>query len=229
MEKAPMRSILRATLCLGLLCAGVAAQAALENFSKIDRPPLRQPLVSLPMQLGDWIGNPEKIDPKIEAESQATEYISRIYVNPKYPGTMLSLWINFSIKGDNMRHSPTICLPSSGYKAEESQTRVLAIPSPDDKATQVCRLAYAKADVVMKVGFWYYIFGEGGVERWVRGLPITSRSSHGRTTRGSGLTVEVFWTSDDDPDSRIFQDFAQALVGGLDPIMPTNRAGYHVP
>jgi hypothetical protein len=43
------------------------------------------------------------------------------------------------------------------------------------------------------------------------------------------LTVEVFWTGEDDPDSRIFEDFATALIRELDPIMPTNRAGYYVP
>jgi hypothetical protein len=224
-----MRPILRITVCLGLLGAGVAAQAGLESWSKIDRPPLRQPLLGLPMVLGDWVGKDVEVDQEIEDESQATEYLSRVYVNPKYPGMPLSLWINFSIKGDNMRHSPAICLPMNGSALEESQTRVLTIPSPGGLSTQVSRLAYAKAEVVTKVGFWYYIFGEGDVERWVRGLPITSRSSHGRTTRGSGLTVEVFWMSDEDLDSRIFQDFAQALLHELDPIMPANRAGYHVP
>jgi hypothetical protein len=208
---------------------GVAAQAGLENLSKIDRPPLRQPLASLPMQLGDWVGKTEPIAPEILDESQATECISRTYVNPNHPGMPLSLWINYSIKGDNMRHSPAICLPMHGSKNEESQTRVLEIPSPDGTTSKVSRLAYAQGEVVTKVGFWYYIYGEGRIERWVRGLPITSRSSHGRTTRGSGLTVEVFWTGEDDPDSRIFEDFATALIRELDPIMPTNRAGYYVP
>jgi hypothetical protein len=181
------------------------------------------------MQLGDWVGKTQEIDPEILRQSQATECISRTYVNPKYPGVGLSLWINYSLYGTNMRHSPAICLPSHGSKNEESQTRVLSIPTPDGTATHVSRLAYAQGEVVTKVGFWYYIFGEGGIERWVRGLPITSRSSHGRTTRGSGLTVEVFWTAEDETDSRTFQDFAQALIRELDPIMPTNRASYFVP
>ena len=66
-------------------------------------------------------------------------------------------------------------------------------------------------------------------ERWVRGLPITSRSSHGRTTRGSGLTVEVFWRHELDPESEAFRDFARGLLAGLDPILPADRASYHVP
>ena len=224
-----MNAIGRATLCLGLLSAGVAARAGLENLSRIERPPLRRPLASLPLALGDWSGRDEPIDPEIFQRSQATECISRIYENPKFPGAPLSLWVNYSTFGTNMRHSPKICLPSHGSTEVESMTRVIPLAGPDGREVRVSRLAYAQDDLVQGVGFWYYIFGEGAIERWVRGLPITSRSSHGRTTRGSGLTVEVFWKMGGDPESEAFRDFARALLVGIDPILPADRVGYHVP
>ena len=224
-----MKAIGRATLCLSLLSAGVAAQAGLENLSKIERPPLRVPLATLPMEMDGWVGKSEEVDPEILRQSQSTECLSRTYFHPKYPGVGLSLWINYSIYGANMRHSPEICLPMHGSTKVESMTQVMAIPSAGGKDVSVSRLAYAQGELVQGVGFWYYIFGESSIERWVRGLPVTSRSSHGRTTRGSGLTVEVFWKTETDPESRAFRDFARALLGGLDPIMPTDRAGYYVP
>ncbi len=224
-----MNAIGRATLCLGLLTAGVAAQAGLENLSAIERPPLRRPLGSLPPTLGGWSGRDMAVDPKILAESQATEYVSRVYENPSFPGVRLSLWINYSSIGDNMRHSPKICLPSQGGVEIESQTRVMPIQGPGGSSVPVTRLGYQQGELVQAVGFWYYIFGEGAIERWVRGLPVTSRSSHGRTTRGSGLTVEVFWPGDVDPDSAAFRDFAGAVLAGIEPILPVDRAEYHVP
>ena len=224
-----MKAIARAGLCLGLLAAGVAAQAGLENLSKIDRPPLRRSLTTLPMELGGWTGKDEPVDPEILRESQATECVSRTYFHPKFPGVALSLWINSSLQGDNMRHSPKICLPSHGSTEVESYTRVYAIAGPDGKDVAISRLGYGEGELVQAVGFWYYIFGEGKIERWVRGLPVTSRSSHGRTTRGSGLTVEVFWKGESDPEAVAFRDFAGALLAGLDPIMPIDRASYHVP
>ncbi len=224
-----MKSIGRATICLGLLSAGVAAQAGLEHLSRIERPALGRPLASLPADLGDWSGEDMPIDPVIREGAQGTECLSRIYRSPKYPGIALSLWLNFSIEGTNMRHTPEMCLPSHGWTRVESMTRVFPIPAPDGKEVRVSRLAYSQAELVQGVGFWYYIFGEGTIERWVRGLPITSRSSHGRTTRGSGLTVEVFWRTEGEPDTEAFRDFARSLLAGLDPIMPTDRAGYHVP
>jgi hypothetical protein len=224
-----MNAMSRATLCLGLLSAGVAAQAGLENLSRIERPPLRRPLDSLPLGLGGWAGQDLPVRPDILQRTQATEYVSRSYQNPKYPGVVLTLWINFSLRGDNMRHSPAICLPMHGSTLVESMTRVLPIPGPDGRDLAISRLAYSQAELVQDVGFWYYIFGEGAAERWIRTLPITSRSSHGRTTRGSGLTVEVFWGAQGDPDSEAFRDFARALLVGLDPILPRDRVGYHVP
>jgi len=224
-----MNAIGRATLCLGLLSAGVAAQASLENLSRIERPPLRRPLASLPTRLGGWTGRDLEVNPKILQESQATESLSRGYENPKYPGMVLSLWINYSTHGTNLRHSPDICLPMHGSSKVESMTRVYPVAGPDGREVSICRLGYSQAELVQVVGFWYYIFGEGAAERWVRTLPITSRSSHGRTTRGSSMTVEVFWETQADPESEALRDFAKALLAGLEPILPTDRVGYHVP
>ena len=39
-----MKAMRRALICLGLLSVGVAAQAALERMSRIERPPLRESL-----------------------------------------------------------------------------------------------------------------------------------------------------------------------------------------
>jgi len=179
-----MKAMIRAASCLGLLTAGVAAQGGLETLSRIERPPLRQPLESLPMVIDGWVGVSDPIDPTILKESQATECLSRTYTHPKFPGVPLSLWINFSLYGNNMRHSPKICLPSHGSVEVESLTKVMAIPAADGKEVAVSRLGYGEGELVQGVGFWYYIFGEGKIERWVRSLAITSRISHSRKTRG---------------------------------------------
>jgi hypothetical protein len=233
-----MNAIGRASLCLALLSTGFVAQAGLDAFSMIERPPLRRPLASLPAEIGGWTGRDEAVDPNILSKSEATECLSRVYTNPKFPGVPLSLWLNYSIEGQNMWHSPAICLPAHGNHLIESMSGLVEIPAPGGEMVPISRLAYGpdnadhgsvQEELVQKVGFWYYIFGEGKIERWVRGLPVTSRSSHGRTTRGSGLTVEVFWKSDADPESLAFHDFARALLAGLEPILPIERAGYYVP
>jgi hypothetical protein len=181
------------------------------------------------MELGDWVGHDEPVLPDIIERSQTTEYLNRVYENRLHPGLRLTLWINYSTTGLNLRHTPEICLPSGGWTKIESQTRELGIPVGHGITTTVTRLGYSRDDQVEHVGFWYYIFGEGKLENLVRQLPITSRSSHGRTTRGSSMTVEVFYPGENDPDGMALGGFAEHLLQALEPILPRDRATYHVP
>jgi EpsI family protein len=219
----------RVALCGMILACGLVAQAALERTTRIDRPPLRETLRSLPLELGDWVGRDVPVPADILRESQATEYLNRVYESRTNPGRRLTLWINFSREGLNLRHSPKICLPSGGWEEVESLTKKLSIPYDRGASVDIMRLGYSQGELVQLIGFWYYIFGEGTAERYVRNLPITNRSSHGRTTRGSGLTVEVFCTGETDPDGAALEDFARPLLRALEPIMPRDRAEYFVP
>lgn len=212
----------RIVLALTLLAAGLAAQAALERSVALPRLPLARPLATIPTQLGEWVGADVPIDPHILSESGADDYLNREYADPRDPRRRLALWINYSTLGYNLCHTPEVCLPSGGFTKIDAQVR------RSDGLT-ISRLGYAKGEMVQRIGFWYYIFGEGPIERKLRALPITSRSSHGRATRGSSLTVEVFCPEDADPDGHGLDDFVRALQPSLEALLPTDRAQYHLP
>jgi hypothetical protein len=224
-----MTRMQRCVFCACFLMFGLAAQAGLDRLNQTDRPALRRPLDSIPMKLGDWIGQDEPVAPDIVERAQTTEYLNRVYEHPNHPGCKLTLWINYSEQGTNLRHTPEICLPSGGWTKVESQSKVLCVQAPGTKSVHITRLGYSRGELVEHVGFWYYIFGEGKLENFVRQLPITSRSSHGRTTRGSSMTVEIFYPGDHDPDGEALCNFAQPLLDALEPILPLDRAEYHVP
>jgi hypothetical protein len=219
----------RCLFCVGILLAGLAAQGEVQRLNKTERPLLRGELKSIPKQLGNWVGEDERVDPNIVERAQTTEYLSRVYESRTQPGLRLTLWINFSKQGTNLRHTPEICLPSGGWTKIESQTKVLNSIAPDGHEVWVTRLGYEQGELVKHVAFWYYIFGEGRLENFVRQLPITSRSSHGQTTRGSSMTVEVFYPGDQDPEGNALRDFVGSLLIALEPVIPYNRAEYHVP
>jgi hypothetical protein len=219
----------RVILCLCLLGSGLGVEGALERLNQCERPEPKAKLAAIPMKLGSWVGRDEPVKPDILERAQTDDWINRVYEDPSRPGSNLTLWMNYSKTGLNMRHSPEVCLPSGGWTKVESATRVLDVERPGRGPQAVTRLGYSQGELVQGIGFWYYIFGEGRIERWVRRLPITSRSSHGRTTRGSGLTVEVFCPGEVDPDGEALRDFASALLAELEPILPEHRAEYHVP
>ena len=219
----------RVATCTVFLVLALGAQAGLEAMTAIDRPPLAADLDTLPSRLGDWVGQDVAVEPKIVEEAQTDDYLNRVYEDSKNPGRRVWLWINYSKKGLNMRHSPEVCLPSGGWSKIEAQCKVITVAATGGVEVPVTRLGYAQGELVQHVGFWYYIFGEGKLERYVRNLPISSRRSHGRTTRGSGLTVEVFCPGTTDPDGEALKDFSAHLLGELEPILPENRAHYHIP
>lgn len=224
-----MTQMHRCLLCAGILMIGLAAQGELKRLNQTERPSLRRDLESIPLELGDWVGQKEDVAPDIVERAQTTAYLNRVYESRTQPGLRLTLWINYSEKGTNLRHTPEICLPSGGWTKIESQTKVLNVLAPNDKVVRITRLGYGRGELVEQVGFWYYIFGEGKLENFVRQLPITSRSSHGQTTRGSSMTVEIFYPGEHDPDGDALRDFAQALLIALEPVLPHDRAEYYVP
>lgn len=224
-----MTSTRRVAIGTVVLTLGLVFQAALEAMTAIDRPKLIAPLATVPLELGSWVGQDESTDPRIVREAQTDDYLSRVYQDRDHPSRRVWLWINYSERGLNLRHSPEICLPSGGWSKVESQCKVEKLNDGSGRQFPVMRLGYAQGELVQFVGFWYYIFGEGRLEQYVRGLPITSRSSHGRTTRGSGMTVEVFCPGMTDPDGEALRDFAARLLPALDSVLPTRRANYYIP
>jgi EpsI family protein len=224
-----MPKLYRVVLAALILGTGLAAEAGLETLNRTERPPLRRPLSTIPMELGDWSGGDEPVEADIVERAQTTEYLSRTYESPRHPGLSLRLWINYSRMGNNLRHTPEVCLPSGGWNKIESQTRTLEIPLELSRSIPITRLGYGQGELVEHVGFWYYIFGEGNLENYVRRLPITSRSSHGRTTRGSSMTIEIFYLGETDSQGVGLLDFAHELIKALEPILPGERASYYIP
>ena len=67
--------------------------------------------------------------PSSSGKPSSTEHLSRVYESRKRPGVKLKLWVNYSLMGTNLRHTPEICLPSGGWTKVESLTRVFDVPS----------------------------------------------------------------------------------------------------
>ena len=224
-----MTRIKRTVLCGVLLSTGLAAQAALVRLSRTERPALRGPLDSIPMELGDWLGKDEPVDPDIVERSQTTDYLNRAYESPRASRSDDAALDQLLARGNqpaaHARDLLTLGRMDQGRvadsRAQDQPRRRTAIP--------VTRLGYTRGDLVEHVGFWYYIFGEGKLENYVRRLPITSRSAYGQATRGSSMTVETFYPGENDPEGEVLQEFAQQLLRALDPILPVDRANYYIP
>lgn len=84
-------------------------------------------IVSFPLNFSNWQGRSEFVDPEIVEKSGAEESFSGTYSNSK--GDIISLYMGFRstafLANENFFHSPTVCLPSSGWKVTEEGTKVI--------------------------------------------------------------------------------------------------------
>ena len=115
------------------------------------------------------MGEDEPVAPDIVERAQTTEYVNRVYESRTQPGLRLTLWINYSEKGTNLRHTPEICLPSGGWTKIESQTKLLTAVAPDGQEVRITRLGYEQGELV---------------NTWVSGITFSGRASW-RTLSGN--------------------------------------------
>ena len=106
---------------------------------------------------------------------------------------------------------------------------MISVPCAGDQTIPITRLSYGQGELVEHVGFFgTHLRRRETLENYVRRLPITSRSSHGRTTRGSSMTVEVFYSGENDPDGKSLREFARELLTALEAILPLDHDEFHI-
>ncbi|MBF0235368.1 MAG: VPLPA-CTERM-specific exosortase XrtD [Desulfamplus sp.] len=86
---------------------------------------------SFPINFGEWRGQRQLVEPEIIEASGAEESFSGYYVNDK--NKIVSLYIGYRssafLENRNFFHSPTVCLPASGWKTlEQSRYTLHEIP-----------------------------------------------------------------------------------------------------
>jgi EpsI family protein len=102
------------------------------------------PLVELPMQLGDWEGTEEKLDPQIAQATGCSDYVFRVYQN-RQTGVRLNLIVLYGPSGEVILHVPTNCYPDNGYVPRSGA---------DTRTVQVGDVSYPFHSIV-------YLKGEG--------------------------------------------------------------------
>jgi len=88
---------------------------------------IRGGIAAFPLAFGGWEGHSEIVSPEIVAKSGAEESFSGQYVNGA--NLPVSLYIGYRstayLENENFFHSPTVCLPSSGWTPVRTTTRTI--------------------------------------------------------------------------------------------------------
>jgi EpsI family protein len=125
----PHRRWWGAALAALLLCAGGVAYRGLSVAlgEYLDQPiRLEPPLASLPMQIGDWIGEDVPISEGVRKIANNDDFVNRLYENSRTRDAV-NVYIGYTARPRTMlRHRPTVCYPSAGWSHLES--RAIQLP-----------------------------------------------------------------------------------------------------
>jgi exosortase D (VPLPA-CTERM-specific) len=109
-----------------------------------------------PLTFENWEGRQESIDPEITEESGAEGAFSASYHSTA--GESVSLYMGYRssafMENENFFHSPTVCLPSSGWKTIEKSRYTVADVPKFGKLT-VTRMIMKSMGNRMLVYFWF--------------------------------------------------------------------------
>ena len=143
-------------LCFVLAAALMAATALLlQARSHNEVFPQHQPLSSLPMQFGGWLGHDYSIDQQTLDILGAGEFLARDFDNRSEPQPPVGLFVAYfpSQKAGDTIHSPSHCLPGAGWVP--TRREVVLISRPDGSSFPANRYVVSKAGERELVLYWY--------------------------------------------------------------------------
>lgn len=80
----------------------------------------RGTLSRLPMQMGRWMGQDIRLDPRVVRATDTEDHVSRVYARPGSPDAV-SLFVGHGVRlRDLSRHRPEVCYTSAGWTLEET-------------------------------------------------------------------------------------------------------------
>jgi len=111
---------------------------------------------NFPLQFGNWQGKYELVDPVIIKESGAEDAFSGYYSN--LSGDAVSLYLGYRssafLSNENFFHSPTVCIPSTGWVEQEVKRKTIAnVPYFDN--LDVTMMVIEKGGVRQLLYFWF--------------------------------------------------------------------------
>lgn len=145
-----------AAAAAALLAATVAVSVSVDFRERV---PLATPLTALPLELGEWRGSREVMEPQFRRALFFRDYAMIDYRDAR--GGVVSLyvaWYDTQRKGEAI-HSPETCLPGSGWVFRQAGEARLAVPGFRAATVPVHRAVLENAGQRGVVYFW---FSQGG-------------------------------------------------------------------
>src|SRR5262245_20431618 len=142
-----------AAASLGLLMLAVYPALAIPD--RVELTPPRSAFVTFPMQLGEWRGRREAIDPLYLDILQLDDYVNANYVQTGKPAVNFYTAWYASQRGSASTHSPASCLPAGGWLIKSFEQRQLDRMRPNGMPLTVNRALIQQGSNQQLVYYWF--------------------------------------------------------------------------
>ncbi len=146
------------------------------NWSTTALPPmnLRGGIASAPLEFAGWHGFPTPLDPETIEKSGAEESFLANYHNGR--NETASLYIGYRstafLENENFFHSPTACLPSSGWNTITASTReITAVPAIGNLT--VTAMVVENMGATLIVYYWFQTKNRSTADKDINRLHLT--------------------------------------------------------
>lgn len=184
--------------------------------------PGRDPLSSLPHQLGAWTGTDLPMQQDVLDILGPGDFLQRFYQNTSVSQPYIDLFLAYfpSQRAGDTIHSPKHCLPGAGWTPTQSGR--ISISIPGRAPFEVNRYVIAKGDDRQLVLYWYLAHDRAlASEYWAKFYLVTDSI---RLNRSDGSLVRVItpWLPGETIDTaqKRLLSFAGTLVPRLDRYIP---------
>ncbi|MBN2374347.1 VPLPA-CTERM-specific exosortase XrtD [bacterium] len=143
---------------------------------------IKKGLSSFPLSINEWKGSLNEMDPEMVALSGAEESFDAVYRSKS--GDDIFLYIGYRgspfSENENFFHSPSICLPASGWRVLSSDTHEI-LNMPEFKTIRVRRMTIEKFNERCLVYYWFqtnrYTAHDVNLNRWHLTLHALTRDN----------------------------------------------------
>lgn len=137
-------------IALVLLAAALPLPALMSTQSET---PLRQPLDSVPFEIGGWHGWDEHLDGRVRAKLGTADVLMREYSDAS--GAPIALYVSYFPQQHNgaQSHSPQNCLPGAGW--QPVLARRVPYPLGDTGKSSINEIVYEKNGRRQLVLYWF--------------------------------------------------------------------------
>ncbi len=154
-------------------------------LSDVRAVPLRQPLRTIPLHIGEWKGVEQSMSDNILRVVGVEDYIMRTYRAPD--GFWVSVYVGYyeqQKEGDQI-HSPKHCLPGSGWGPKRYEKVAFPTPGFNGGTTRANRYVVGKGKELQLVLYWYQSRGRNITNEYLAKMWMVLDSIFRRRTDGS--------------------------------------------